>query len=34
LIVEAMGAAGDENFALAGRDAAKMRDLIAGVTPQ
>jgi hypothetical protein len=34
LIVEATGAAGDENFALAGRDAAKMRDLIAGVTPQ
>jgi hypothetical protein len=34
LVVEATGAAGDENFALAGRDAAKMRDLIARVTPR
>jgi hypothetical protein len=34
LIVEATGAAGDENFAKAGSDAAQIRDLIAGVTPQ
>jgi hypothetical protein len=34
LIVEATGAAGDENFARAGRDAAQMRDLLAGVTPE
>jgi hypothetical protein len=34
LIVEAIGAAGDENFAMVGRDAAKMRDLLAGATPE
>jgi hypothetical protein len=34
LIVEAIGAAGDENFAKAGSDAAQIRDLLAGVTPR
>jgi hypothetical protein len=34
LIVEAIGAAGDENFALAGRDAAQVRDLLAELTPE
>ena len=34
LIVEAIGAAGDENFAMAGRDAAQIRDLLARVTPE
>jgi hypothetical protein len=34
LIVEAIGAAGDEDLALARRDAARMRDLLAEVTPE
>ena len=28
------GATGDENFAMAGRDAAQIRDLLARVTPE
>ena len=35
LIVEAIGAAGgDANFALAGRDAAQIRSLVAEATPE
>ena len=34
LIVEAIGAAGDANFALASRDAAQIRNLVAEATPE